>query len=85
MIEAEERKIENEKRLRELSRAYKRVFSSEDGKIVLKDLEFQCGQNRTSADGDFSTNKTFFHEGMRNMFLYINLKLNRDNGEKEND
>lgn len=86
MIEAEEQKIENEKKLVELARCYKRMADTDDGKKILADLEHMCCQNRTSISNDenkWNTNQVFYHEGMRNVYLYIKQKINRK--EAEND
>ncbi len=80
--------IENEKINAELARCYKRMALTEDGKKIMADLEMNCGQDRTSIgprDDPYrwDTNQVLYHEGMRNMYLYILRKINRK--EKEND
>lgn len=82
MTEAEVKNEANEKIIKELAQSYKRFADTPDGKIILTDLEIQCGQLKASPLPDFNTNKTFFHEGMRNMYLYIMQKVNRE--EREN-
>lgn len=73
----EEQILENQKKNAELVYAYKRLFSGDDSKLILADLETVCGFNRTSIDNLWSTNRTFYHEGMRNVFLHIMDKINR--------
>ena len=85
VTESEQKRIENEKRQAELAQCYKRFAKTEDGKEILKDLEWICCQNRTSIGNDenkWNTNQVFYHEGMRNVFLYINQKINRKEIEK---
>lgn len=77
MTEADVKNKANEKIIRELAQSYKRFADTPDGKIILSDLAKQCGQLKASPLPDFNTNKTFFHEGMRNMYLYIMQKVNR--------
>lgn len=80
MIEAEQQKLENEKELKELKRAYGRLFQSDDGKEVLKDLRRYCGQDKSSVC-EHSPNalQTLFCEGKRKVFLRIEkMKENKD-------
>jgi hypothetical protein len=74
----------NEKVMAESASVYKRLFATKDGKIILEDLSTVCGQKVASSLPDFDTNRTFFHDGMRNVLLYINQKMNRKD-KKEND
>jgi S-ribosylhomocysteine lyase LuxS involved in autoinducer biosynthesis len=78
MTEAEVKNEENQKIIAELAQSYKRFAETSDGKIILADLEVQCGQNKANSLPDFNTNKTFFHEGMRNVYLYIMQKVKRE-------
>lgn len=81
MTENETQQAENEKRNAELARCYKRMAMTDDGKKIMKDLEIVCGANRTSIDNGFGTNRVFFHEGMRNVYLHIKVKIERkENG-----
>jgi hypothetical protein len=82
-VKTKEQNEANEKIMAELSSAYKRLFNCNDGKIVLEDLSKICGNKVSSALPSFDSNRTFFHEGMRNVYLYINQKIER-NKEKEN-
>jgi hypothetical protein len=75
----------NEKIMSERASAYKRLFNCKDGKIVLKDLGIVCGDKVASSLPDFDTNRTFFHDGMRNVLLYINQKMNREDKKENKD
>ncbi len=77
MIEAEQQKIENEKIRKELKHAYKRLFKTDDGKIVLNDLEKFCGFLNTSTNVEWNPYQTFFAEGRRRVFLRIIGMLRR--------
>ena len=84
MTEAEVKKVETEKIQKELAQSYKRLFSSKDGKVILRDLELFCGQNKTSVcEQSPNPYQTMFAEGKRRVFLRINSKLNYK--ENEND
>jgi hypothetical protein len=76
MTEDQVKHEKNKKIIREKAQAYKRLFQSDDGKEVLADLEYICGANATSIDSEWNANRTFYHEGMRNVFLHINNKVN---------
>jgi len=84
MTEAEVQRIENEKKNTELANCYKRMSQTDDGKKIMPDLERYCGQNKSSVCRQ-SPNpyQTSFCEGMRNVYLYINEKINRK--EKKDD
>jgi len=80
MIESEQIQLENEKKRRELRQAYKRLFNTDDGKIVLKDLKVFCGQNRTSVCEQAPNElQTFFSEGKRRVFLRIESMIVKEN------
>lgn len=73
MIEAEQQKLDNEKKRRELAQAYKRLSMTDDGKIVFEDLEWFCGQNRPSVcEQSPDSLQTHFNEGKRRVYLRIN-------------
>ncbi len=76
MIEAEQQLAENEKKRQELAQAYKRFSQTEDGKIVLEDLERFCGYRTTSVcEQDPNELQTFFSEGKRRVYLRINSMI----------
>ena len=88
MIEADKTKAENERKNIELARCFKRMAKTDDGKKIMKDLEWMCCHKRTSIgpanDPErWNTNQCFYHEGMRNVYLYVLGKINRK--ENEND
>lgn len=85
MTEAEEQMVENkenEKKQIERARAYKRLFQTDDGKIVLEDLEVYCGFYKPSvSEQSPNTLQTHFNEGKRRVYLRINGFLRRkENG-----
>jgi hypothetical protein len=49
--------------------AYRRLFSTDDGQIVLKDLMQVCNMSRSVIGRD--THETYFNEGMRAVILRI--------------
>ena len=82
MIEAEQQNAENEKKRLELVSAYKRFSQTDDGKVIMEDLERFCGFNNTSvSERDPNELQTFFAEGKRRVYLRIQGMLRR----KEND
>lgn len=58
----------------ELLEAYKVVFASPHGQMVLKDLAINCHVERTTFDAG-NTDVTFFNEGKRAVALYIQRKV----------
>ena len=85
--EAEVQNVENEKRRDELSCAYKRLFVTDDGKVVLKDLGIFCHEN-SSCVNEQNPNQlqTFYESGKRRVLLRINGMLikERKNGRNNN-
>lgn len=74
--EAEQQRIENEKRQRELKSAYFRLFGTSDGKIVYDDLRSFCGQDRSSVcASNPNPYQTFECEGKRRVFLRIDSMM----------
>ncbi len=63
-----------------IASAYKELFETPAGRIVLNDLMTECHLLQTSYVAK-DPEKTFFNEGQRNVALYIITKLNLD--EKE--
>ena len=63
------------KKIKELIQNYKTVFKSDDGKMVMDDLEKRCFYNVTTfSKGD--TNETAFFEGQRTILLFIKSMIN---------
>tara|TARA_R110002126_G_scaffold157128_1_gene304633 strand:+ start:90 stop:311 length:222 start_codon:yes stop_codon:yes gene_type:complete len=66
----------NEDDLKKLNLAYKQIFESETGKIVLEDLKKRCSFYTTShIKGD--SHESAFLEGTRSVILFINNMLNK--------
>ena len=86
MTEAEQAKIDNEKRQQEKIHAFKRLFKTNDGKILMKHLEWICNVNRSTyrpnTVSDVETDMRI-EEGKRQVHLDILWHLNKK--EKEND
>ena len=80
-----EREIEKQKRA-DLLYAYKTLFDSHNGKLVLDDLRIMCNADTGTADVN-NVNLTYFREGARGVILRIEkyLKLKPEditNGRK---
>ena len=61
-------------KIKELIQNYKTVFGSDDGKMVMDDLEKRCFYNVTTfSKGD---NETAFFEGQRTVLLFIKSMIN---------
>ena len=72
----------NSNDLKQLELAYKQVFNSEEGKIVLEDLKKRCNFYTTShIKGD--SHESAFLEGTRSVILFINNMLNRKPTEEK--
>jgi len=79
--EAEEEQIKEEQRENErisLFIKYKQIFGSPNGLEVLKDLEKFCGFSRCSYGNKNDPYDTVFYEGMRNVYLYIKDKIEKE-------
>ena len=71
-MDADKVKAENEKKRQELAQAYKRFTNTDDGKIVMADLERFCGFLNTSVGEQCpDAYQTFFAEGKRRVYLRI--------------
>ncbi len=83
MTESEVIKKQNEEKVKVLKSAYYRVFSSDDGKKVLKDLEGFCNYNATSVcEQAPDAYQTFFAEGKRRVFLRILKQMEKEKGNE---
>lgn len=80
MLKPEQQKIEHENRNEELANCYKRFSNTEDGKKILADLASVCCYDRPIPTGEnkWDLNRIFYHEGKRNVYLYIQQKINRE-------
>ncbi len=85
MDEREKLKAENEKIRQVKVQAYKRFAMSDDGKVILEDLESFCGFRRI-AFNEQSPNalQAAINEGKRRVYLrfdgFINQKTEKENG-----
>ena len=60
--------------IKDLIKQYKTIFGSNDGKMVMEDLEKRCFYNVTTfSKGD---NETAFFEGQRTILLFIKSMIN---------
>lgn len=71
----------NAERIKGLRSDYKKVFESEEGKHVLKDLEKVCLYRSTTFDKDALV--MAFQEGLRAVYLHISTIMNMDVEELE--
>ncbi len=82
MTEDEVIKAENEKKQKERAQAYKRFSKTDDGKLILADLESFCGFHNTSvSEQNPDAYQTFFAEGKRRVYLRINGFIRRKEDE----
>jgi len=86
--EEREKKLEEEekRRMADLLYAYKTLFGSPNGKLILDDLRIMCNADTGTADVN-NVNLTYFREGARGVILRIEkyLKLKPEditNGRK---
>jgi len=78
MIEAEMQKAENAKRQAEKEQAYKRFSMTDDGKIIIEDLESYCGFRRPSYnEQNPNALQTHINEGKRRVYLRIDGFINK--------
>ena len=67
-----------EKQVKELKDAYKRIFNSDEGKIIISDLEKRCHfLSTTNVKGD--SHESAYMEGQRSVLLFIKSMLQNDN------
>lgn len=59
-----------------LQEAYRRMFSTADGKLILKDLGYFCFEDDSTFDKDERI--TSFNEGRRSVILFIKRVLDTD-------
>ena len=68
--------------INQLRETYKKVFESNEGAIVMKDMENRCGYNTSTFSKD-SSHETAFLEGQRAVVLFIKSMLTRPPMKKE--
>ncbi|KKM95705.1 hypothetical protein LCGC14_1185490 [marine sediment metagenome] len=79
-------KAKNEKRQLELTQAFKRIFLTDDGKILKNFLEKGCNVNVSSVCiSNPNALQTHFAEGKRKVYLDLMWYLNEGYKEKENE
>ena len=67
-----------EKQVKELKDAYKRIFNSDEGKLIISDLEKRCHfMSTTNVKGD--SHESAYMEGQRSVLLFIKSMLQNDN------
>ena len=65
-----------EKQIKELKDAYKRIFNSDEGKLILSDLEKRCHfWSTTNVKGD--SHESAYMEGQRSVLLFIKSMLQK--------
>ena len=65
-----------EKQIKELKDAYKRIFNSDEGKLILSDLEKRCHfWSTTNVKGD--SHESAYMEGQRSVLLFIKQMLQK--------
>ena len=63
-----------QQQLKDTLECYRHVFATDEGKMVLQDLEKRCGLFMCTFDPD-SPHRSAFNEGQRNVLLYIRRML----------
>lgn len=83
--EADQQRAENEKRQQELVQAYKRFSMTDDGKIILADLEYFCCFRRPSFnEQNPNALQTHINDGKRRVYLRFDSFINqKEKVEKE--
>jgi len=67
-----------EKQIKGVREAYQRIFNSDDGKIIISDLEKRCHfWSTTNVKGD--SHESAYMEGQRSVLLFIKSMLQNDN------
>ena len=67
-----------EKQIKKIQEAYKQIFNSDDGKVVLSDLQKRCHfWSTTNVKGD--SHESAYMEGQRSVLLFIKSMLQKDN------
>ena len=67
-----------EKQIKEIREAYKMIFDSDEGKLIISDLEKRCHfMSTTNVKGD--SHESAYMEGQRSVLLFIKSMLQDDN------
>ena len=68
---------DSNKALLSLIKSYKIVFSSDDGKKVIEDLEKRCHEFVTTHDKN-NSHETAFLEGQRSVLIFMKGMINKN-------
>ena len=71
-----EQRQQIEKQIADNQQLYQRVFNTDDGQKVLKDLEKRCFINHTTYND--SHGQMSFNEGRRSLYVHIKNLLEKD-------
>jgi len=71
-----EQRQQIEKQIAENQQLYQRIFNTDDGKKVLKDLEKRCFINHTTYSDNHG--QMSFNEGRRSIYVHIKNLLEKD-------
>ena len=67
-----------ERQLKALREAYKQVFNSDEGKLIISDLEKRCHYHSTT-NVKRDSHESAYMEGQRSVLLFIKSMLQDDN------
>ena len=67
-----------EQYVKNLKTNYKMIFSSDEGKEVLSDLEKRC-HHHTTTNVKWDSHESAYMEGQRSILLFIQAMLRNDN------
>ena len=68
---------ESSNKVIELIKSYKIVFSSDEGKKVIEDLEKRCHEYVTTHDKN-NSHETAFLEGQRSVLIFMKSMINKN-------
>ena len=68
---------DSNKKVIELIKSYKIVFSSDDGKKIIEDLEKRCHEFVTTHDKN-NSHETAFLEGQRSVLIFMKSMINKN-------
>ena len=67
-----------ERQLKALRETYKQIFNSDEGKLIISDLEKRCHfMSTTNVKGD--SHESAYMEGQRSVLLFIKQMLRKEN------
>ena len=68
---------DSNKKVIELIKSYKIVFSSDEGKKIIEDLEKRCHEFVTTHDKN-NSHETAFLEGQRSVLIFMKSMINKN-------